>query len=114
MSGLIAKPGGLAPVLPLDVIHNSALGPCQQSGNYEPSSFAAASWGEGEDVFRTVVFQVMQVFCRLLVPATNINSRFALQERSRLDLLLRGPASRAMKSEEHTSELQSHSDLVCR
>src|SRR5438034_5996169 len=27
---------------------------------------------------------------------------------------LRGWAARAMRSEEHTSELQSHSDLVCR
>src|SRR5438034_8047580 len=45
-------------------------------------------------------------------PAASITSRHALSTRAQSAPAL--TASRPSRSEEHTSELQSHSDLVCR
>src|SRR5690348_10178738 len=97
MSSLIAEARGLSPVLAFDVINNRAFRPRKQGRNHKPGSFAAASWGKGENVFGTVVFQVVQVLRGLLIPSADIDSRFALQERSRLDVLLGSPAGGAMQ-----------------
>src|SRR5215469_2846481 len=97
VSGLMAEAGRLAPVLPFDVIHNGALRPCEQSRDNESGPFAAASWREGQDVFGTIMFQVMEAIRRVVVPAADVNAGFAFQKRSVLDVLLRSPASRAVQ-----------------
>src|SRR5690242_18129979 len=97
VAGLVAEARGLSPVLSFDVVNNRAFRPRKQGRNHKPGSFAAASWGKGENVFGTVVFQVVQVLRGLLIPSADIDSRFALQERSRLDILLGSPAGGAVQ-----------------
>src|SRR6266576_5356872 len=97
MSGLIAEARRLSPVLSFDVVDNRAFRPRKQGRNHKPGPFAAASWSKGENVFGAVVFQVMQVLRRLLIPAADINSGFAFQERSRLNIFLGCPASGTMQ-----------------
>src|SRR5260221_10913099 len=57
-----------------------------------------------------------EIYTLSLHDALPISRACALQGRCRLDTGIAGraPGLRQQRSEEHTSELQSHSDLVCR
>src|SRR5438034_2714350 len=77
--------------------------------------FAGSKWAAVEQGRRTRVMQLSVTAMRLAGLGQQAKSRVLIEEgRTHDQRIAEQSNKRAHRSEEHTSELQSHSDLVCR
>src|ERR1017187_1965876 len=66
------KASRLGPVLPFDVVDDRRFLPSQEGRNYQAYALAAACRRKGENVFRPVVSQVVQVIRGFIAPAADV------------------------------------------
>ena len=97
MALLAAKPRRLRPVLTFDVIDHGALFPSQQRRDHQADAFAAPRWREGENVFGTVVAEVIQSVSALRTPAADVHAVPCGQQPGVADIVLVGPSRGAME-----------------
>src|SRR5260370_26446296 len=74
MALVAAKSRCLRPILTFDVIDHGALFPSQERRDYQTDALAAARGREGENVFRSVVTEVIQSASALGTPAADIDA----------------------------------------
>src|SRR5262249_33794168 len=94
---LRAEPGGLRPILALDVVDHGALAPREQRWYHEPDTFTRPRWREREYVLRAVVAEILQASRSRVVPSTDIYASAALEETGGLDILFGSPPRRSVK-----------------
>ena len=97
MALLAAKTRCLRPVLTLDVIDHSALFPSQQRGDHKTNAFAAPRWREGENVFGTIVTEVIQSVSAFRTPAADVDAVFGCEQPGIAHIVLVGPLRGAME-----------------
>src|SRR5471032_2411783 len=94
---LAAETGRFRPVLTLDVIDHSTLFPRQQRRNHQADAFATACWREGENVFGTVMAEIVQPMSAFGAPAADVDAVLCSEESGVPDIVFVGPARGAVE-----------------
>jgi len=97
LPSLATETRGLGPILTLNVVDHGAFRPRQECRNDDPYPFAASCRSKGENVFRAVVPQVVEVFDGLFVPASDIHALLRVNQIGFRDIGFRGPPRRTVK-----------------
>src|SRR5207245_770679 len=91
----LAPPGGQRPVLALDIVDDAAPGPAQQGWQNESDTLPRAGRGEGEDVLRPRMSEVVEG--PALRPRADIDAGVLPDETGRPEVLPPCPAGRAVR-----------------